>query len=91
MHAGDPPKSFNNPTKMAEYVAGQVLTTRGDQIPAESEILGQVQEFAEVKTDNIAVIPTKFLTPKLKDFMVMRSMVNLTHFFLASDLEKTIE
>lgn len=85
MHAGDPEESFNYPAKLAEYVAGQLLTTREVQIPAEGEILSQV----EVQVDNVALMRTKFITPKLEDFMVMYAVADWTYVLLYSELDES--
>lgn len=98
MHVGKPKEFFSSPQAMAEYVAGQLIDVAGGDtsIPSEREVMPTIQEVAE-KQINIpsnepdqaktaGVISSEFLTPKLKDFMVMRSVVNVTHHFLASEL-----
>lgn len=96
MHVGDPPNSFNNPTKMAEYTAGQVIGIEEDEkFPNIRQALMQAQEHSEGKQDiggtSAFLMSTKNISPNLKKFIVLRSMVNLTHRFLASDLDKPQE
>jgi len=101
MHIGGFPESFNNPKKMAEYVAGQLIEVDelGRSIPSEREIVPQIQEISEKQIkfksetpeqDRIAALISKdYLTPKLKDFAMMRSIVNIARYFLASELDKS--
>lgn len=92
MHTGDKPSSFNNPTKMAEYVAGQILDIEERDLTNIRQALMLAQEHSERKRDiggsNAYLMPTKNIPPALRNFIILRSMVNLTHSFLASDLDK---
>lgn len=95
MHVGDPSNSFNNPTKMAEYVAGQVIGIEEDEkFPNIRQALMQAQEHSESTQDIGGTSPflmsTKNIPPNLKKFIVLTSMVNLTHRFLASNLDRSI-
>lgn len=100
MHVGDPPESFDNPKKVAEYVAGQLFDTKDKDVPSESGVMPEIMESSETEIPfqgsnpseqrTAALIPTEYLTPKVKDFIIMRSIVNLTHSFLASDLDKPL-
>jgi hypothetical protein len=92
MHVGEPLDVFQDPEVMAEYVAGQFIGRNGDQITSARQAFAQIQEHSEAEaeiTDNTSafLIPTKSLTPTFKDWIVMRSMVNLGHHFLATDLD----
>ncbi len=101
IHVGDDEASFNDPQKLAEYVAGQLLTIDGKYIPSLNQVLPQFQEHAqtEVKSENsdsgqarsAFVISTKNLSPKVKDWIILREMVNLTEHFLASELDHPSE
>lgn len=96
IHVGDPPNSFNNPTKIAEYVAGQVIGIEEDgKFPNIRQALMQAQEHSKGKQDigrtSVFLMSTKNISPNLKKFIVLRSMVNLTHSFLASDLDRPKE
>ena len=93
MHVGKPQKFYDNPNNMAEYVAGQLVGIEGDKLPNVRQALYQVQEHSEEsipvsEETNAFVMPTKNMSPTLKNWMVLRSMVNIAHMFLASDLDK---
>lgn len=98
VHVGDAPESFNNPKKVAEYVAGQLIGIEGERIPNVRQALFQAQEHSEGEITlpgatperdiSMFVMPTKNLSPNMKNWIVLRSMVNVTHRFLASDLDK---
>lgn len=96
MHVGDPPSSFNNPTKMAEHVAGQVIGIEEDEkFPNVRQTIMQTQEHSEstqgIGGTSVFLIPTKNIPPNLKKFIVLKGKVHLTHEFLASDLDKPQE
>lgn len=96
VHVGDDPDSFNNPTKLGEYVAGQMLTIEEKQLPNVKQVLYQVEEHSEgaievAANTNAYVMPTKNMSPSLKDWMVLRAMVNMAHLWLASDLDREVK
>ena len=93
MHVGQPQEFYTNPNNRAEYVAGQLIGIEGDQLPNVRQILYQAREHSEgsipVNDQTSALLmETKNTSPTLKNWMVLRSMVNITHVFLASDLDK---
>lgn len=101
MHVGDDPESFGEPRKLAEYFAGQLIGIDGERLPNVRQALSAVQEHSEEEIHlpgsnpdqerSLSVMPTKSIQPKLKEWMILRSMVNLTHNFLASDLDSPAE
>lgn len=42
---------FGDPTKMAEYVAGQIIGIEGENLPSIRQALMQVQEHSEERVD----------------------------------------
>lgn len=93
MHAMNPQGIFENPKKMAEYVAGQLIGIEGDKLPNVRQALPQVQEHSEGSipvSDETStfVIPTDKMSPQLKNFAIATTVVDLAHTFLASDLDK---
>ena len=93
MHVGKPQEFFTNPNNVAEYVAGQLIGIEGDKLPNVKQALSQIREHSEEpiqlgKETSAYVMPTKNMSPTLKNWIVLRSMVNLAHMFLASDLDR---
>lgn len=93
MHVGKPQEFFTNPNNMAEYVAGQLIGIEGNKLPNVKQALSQVREHSEEPVQlgeetNAYVMPTKNMSPTLKNWIVLRSMVNIAHIFLASDLDR---
>lgn len=93
MHVGKPQEFFTNPNNVAEYVAGQLIGIEGDKLPNVRQALYQVQEHLEGsipvrEVTSAFVMSTKNMSPTLKNWMALRSMVNIARMFLASDLDK---
>ncbi|OGE32831.1 hypothetical protein A3C59_04380 [Candidatus Daviesbacteria bacterium RIFCSPHIGHO2_02_FULL_36_13] len=93
MHVGKPQEFFDDPKNVAEYVAGQLIGIEGDKIPNVRQALYQVKEHSEdplkiTEETSMYTIPTENISPTLKNWMVLRSMVNIAHMFLASDLDR---
>ncbi len=93
MHA-EPQEFPTNPNNMAEYVAGQLIRIEGDKLPNVKQVLSQAREHSEdpiqlgKETNTLYVIPTKNMSPTLTNWMVLRSIVNIAHVYLASDLDR---
>ncbi|MDO8638938.1 MAG: hypothetical protein Q7R43_05155 [Candidatus Daviesbacteria bacterium] len=88
MHVGKPLEAFqSDPVVMAEYVTGQLYETTGHTVVSETAVMPIIQEMSEVQSGPAHVISGKNITPKLKDFMVMRCMVNVGYRFLNAEPE----
>ena len=88
MHVGKPQEAFQaDPVVMAEYVAGQLYETTGHQVVSEAAAMPIIQEMSEAQSGPVHVISGKNITPKLRDFIVMRSMVNVGYRFLDAEPE----
>lgn len=88
MHVGKPQEAFqSDPVVMAEYVAGQLYETTGHQVVSETQAMPIVEEFSEAQSGRAHLLSGKNLPNKLKDFMVMRSMVNVGYRFLDAEPE----
>ena len=88
MHVGKPQEAFQaDPVVMAEYVAGQLYETTGHQVVSETAAMPIIQEMSEAQSGPVHVISGKNITPKLRDFIVMRSMVNVGYRFLDAEPE----
>lgn len=66
------------------------------QLPNVRQVLYQVEEHSEgaievAENTNAYIMPTKNMSPSLKDWMVLRAMVNMTHLWLASDLDREVK
>lgn len=93
MHVGEPEEFFDDPNNRAEYVAGQLMDIEGDKLPNVRQAMYQIQEHSEGSIPvneelNVSLMPTKDMSPMLKNWIVTRSMVNIAHVFLASDLDR---
>ena len=86
MHVGSPLEAFqSNPVTTTEYVAGQLIEQTGASVVSESATMPIIQEMSEVQSGSAHLISGKNITPKLRDFMVMRSMVNVGYSFLDAE------
>lgn len=92
MHVGKPEEAFkSSPVTMAEYVAGQLFETTGAQVISERDISSTVQEMSETSSGSAHFIKGENVTPRLRDFMVMRSMVNVGYHFFGAQPEETYQ
>lgn len=84
MHVGQPLEAYkSNPVTAMEYVAGQLYETTGHKVVSESQSMPIIQEFSETRLGRAHLIPNADQIPnKMKDLMVMRSMVNVGYSFL---------
>lgn len=92
MHVGDRPDSFDNPNKIAEYLAGQVVGIETGNIPNIRHAIMQSQEHSDEGID-IGGITTYLLSPNtispnLERFVVLRRMFGAVCRLLASDLDQ---
>lgn len=94
MHVGEPQDSFEDPVKLAEYVAGQLLRLGPKEIPTGKQIKHVIDEYVEEKQKmdvkekmNLAFIPPEEWPEVLKNFNNNHSQVNVTSRMLASDLD----
>lgn len=83
MHVDEPAEAFKaNPVMTAEYVAGQLYETTGHTVVSETAAMPIIQEMTEAQSGPVSVISGKNLTPKLREFIIMREMVNVGYSFL---------
>ncbi|HJZ05865.1 MAG TPA: hypothetical protein VJ327_08490 [Patescibacteria group bacterium] len=88
LHVGKPLEAFqSSPVTMAEYVAGQLIEQTGANVVSESAAMPIIQEMSEAQSGSAHLISGKNITPKLRDFMVMRSIVNVGYRFLDAEPE----
>ena len=95
MHLGDKPSSFNNPTKAAEWIAGQIIGIESENLPNIRYALMQAQEHSEGGVDAGGISAFLMFSgnvyPNLHKFEVLRNMVNMARIFLAADLGQSQE
>lgn len=80
---------------MAEWFAGQLIGREVDKIPTARQAFMQVQEHSTEKDQmpvsediSAVVLDASKLSPSFKNWLVVRSVVNLGYRFLAIDLDK---
>ena len=88
--AGRPDEDYYIPAVIAERAAGQwLMSIEKPAIPLH-EVRRQIEEITEQKASmgdsEMRLLSGADLTPKVRDWMVMRSMVNVTDRFLAGQL-----
>jgi hypothetical protein len=90
MHVGTPLEKFqSNPVTTTEYIAGQLIELTGVNIVSERAVMPIIQEMSQAQSGPFHLISGKNITPKLRDFMVMREMVNVGYSFLDAEPEDT--
>jgi len=88
MHVGKPLEAFkSSAVTMTEYVAGQLYETTGHTVVSETAAMPIIQEMSEAQSGSAHVISGRNITPKVRDFMVLRSMVNVCYRFLDAEPE----
>lgn len=93
MHVGKPQDFFTDPLHTAEYMAGQYVEIERDKIQNVRQALFQLQEHsiadAPKSSQRIGsfLMGTENTSPSLDNWFGHRSVVNMTHALLASDLD----
>lgn len=92
MHVGDRPDSFDNPKKIAEYLAGQVVGIETGNIPNIRHAIMQGQEHSDEGIDiggiTTYLVSPNTISPNLERFVVLRRMFGVVRRLLASDLDQ---
>jgi len=96
MHVGDPPESFDNAPKIAEYVGGQILRmmqrlpllTSNEVTP---ELKKAVDRHVTESGAKFGILNSKDISPIMKNFIGISSFINLTDGMLYSDLDHPSE
>lgn len=81
-------EELSDPLLMAEHVAIQWMRIRNTDVPTARQARLLMGEVAEFRQGEYATVERQFFTPKFENWMQMRSFYNLTHRFLASELDE---